>query len=523
MIQFTNNTIIVTGETVSAETLYQACVKANLDWVKKLGTSMYLISKNLYIGHSSAPTSYAYFVDKNVFIQFEGNLFQVYKGSELRLGTKRPNGSTTDGCTLNAPYLTLEYGFGYGANATASLRDPQNVGNFYAYNSTINAYCFWAWFGGTSTVVELIDCHIDGFGRVEGVNSIVKNVTIKEAHYMYGMLTPKGQLAIYENINIGQTGGLTDNTIEGVAFYFNPLFAQEITVTGGVLKGYEKLMYTEVNPQATIATCNFIDTQFEGVLTRLTKDAKTQVLIKYTFKPQFLKPDGTILQNVGVTIKDKTGATAYTGVSDANGNIKAILTRYKHVGLATTAITELNPYTMTCSYNNGTKVVTMSRTFNVTTAALDFPCYIAEDATSTSTGSGGCDCTTISNLITGLDTKLNTLTTKVDTVGTNVNTINTNVNTANTSLTSIGTKADTIITKDTTISTDIKTLSDKLTTVTAATNSNISELINIHDDNIETKLATMHDDMRQIMLNVLAETTESQTIIQQKDGSRMIL
>lgn len=497
MIQFTNDTIIVTGETVSAEVLYQACVKANLDWIKKLGTSMYLISKNLYIGHPSAPTSYAYFVDKNVFIQFEGKLFQVYKGSELRLGIKRPNGSTTDGCTINAPYLTLEYGFGYGANATASLRDPQNVGNLYAYNSVINAYCFWAWFGGTQTVVELIDCQIDGFGRVEGVNSIVKNVTIKEAHYMYGMLTPKGQLAVYENINIGQTGGLADNTIEGVAFYFNPLFAQEITVTGGVLKGYEKLMYTEVNPQATIATCNFIDTQFDGVLTRLTKDAKTQVLIKYTFKPQFLKPDGTILQNVGVTIKDKTGATAYSGVSDVNGNIKAILTRYKHVGLATAAITELNPYTITCSYNNGTKVVSFTRTFNITTAVLNFPMYIAEDATSTGTGtgSGGCDCTTISNLINGLDTKLNTITTKVDTVGTKVDTTTTSVS----------------------------TLSDKLTTVTAATNSNISELINIHDDNIETKLETIHADMRQIMLNVLAETTESQTIIQQKDGSRMIL
>ena len=35
MIQFTNDTIIVTGETFSAEVLYQACIKANLDWIKK--------------------------------------------------------------------------------------------------------------------------------------------------------------------------------------------------------------------------------------------------------------------------------------------------------------------------------------------------------------------------------------------------------------------------------------------------------------------------------------------------------
>ena len=514
MIQFTNDTIIVTGETVSAESLYQACVKANLDWIKKLGTSMYLISKNLYIGHSSAPTSYAYFVDKNVFIQFEGKLFQVYKGSELRLGTKRQNGSTTDGCTVNAPYLTLEYGFGYGANATASLRDPQNVGSLYAYNSTINAYCFWAWFGGPSTIVELIDCQVDGFGRIEGSNSIVKNVTIKEAHYMYGMLTPKGQLAIYENINIGQTGGLTDAAVEGVAFYFNPLFAQEITVTGGTLKGYEKLMYTEVNPQATIATCNFIDTQFDGVLTRLTKDAKTQVLIKYTFNPQFLKPDGTILQNVGVTIKDKNGATAYNGVSDANGNIKAILTRYKHVGLATAAITELNPYTMTCNYNNGTKVVTFTRTFNIISAVLNFPMYIAEDATTTSTGSGGCDCATITTALTNLNTSLTTNITNI--VNTATTASDTKILNA---VAGVDTKVTSVATQVTNVDTKVTSVSTK---VSDAENILIASL-DTHDNNIENKLDELHTDLRQVMVTVLTEVNESQTIIKQKDGSTMIL
>ena len=492
MIQFTNNTIIVTGQTVSTEDMYQACVSANLDWIKKLGSNMYLISKNLYIGHSTKPSNYAYYVDKNVFVQFEGNLFQVYKGSELRLGTKRPNGSTTDGCTFNMPNLTLEYGFGYGANAVAASRDPQNAGNLYAYNSTINAYCFWAWFSGDTQIVELIDCQMDGFGRVQGANSIVKNVTIKEAHQMYGMLTPKGQLAVYENINIGQTGALNDAAVEGVAFYFNPLFAQEITVTGGTLKGYEKLMYTEVNPQATIATCQFIDTKFEGVLTRLTKDAKTQVLIKYTFKPQFLKPDGTILSSVGVTIKDKTGAIAYQGVSDGNGNIKTALTRYKHVGLATAPIVELNPYTMTCSYNDGTSVINLTRTFNVTTTAIDFPCYIAVDS-SAPVSSGGCDCATITTALNNLNTSLTTNITNL-------------VNTATTA-------------SDTKILNAISTVSTK---VSDAENILIASL-DTHDNNIENKLDELHTDLRQVMVNVLTEVNESQTIIKQKDGSTMIL
>ena len=33
MIQFTNNTIIITGQTVDTEAIYQACVSAGLDWV----------------------------------------------------------------------------------------------------------------------------------------------------------------------------------------------------------------------------------------------------------------------------------------------------------------------------------------------------------------------------------------------------------------------------------------------------------------------------------------------------------
>ena len=81
MIQFINNTIIITGQTVDTEAIYQACVSAGLDWVKKLGSTIYLISKNLYVGHSSKPNDYASYTDKNVFIQFEGNFFQVYKGS----------------------------------------------------------------------------------------------------------------------------------------------------------------------------------------------------------------------------------------------------------------------------------------------------------------------------------------------------------------------------------------------------------------------------------------------------------
>jgi len=445
MIAFTNNTIIVTGETVSTEAIYQACKTANLDWVQKMGTSMYRITKNLYIGHKDKPNDTAKYIDTKVFVNFEGNLFQVYKGSEFRIGTKRANGSTTDGCVFNMPNLTLEYGFGYGANTVAASRDPQNAGNFYAYNSVINAYCFWAWFSGVNQKVELIDCQIDGFGRIEGSTSIVKNVTIKEAHYLYGMITPKGKLAVYENINIGATGGLDDATKEGVAFYFNPLFSQEITVTGGTLKGYEKLMYTESNPQNTIATCTFIDTIFEGTLERITEDAKSQVLFKYTFKPQCLDSNGNILSNVGITIKDKSNATSYSGVSDQNGNITATLTKFKHVGVQTNAIESMNPHTIICNYNDPVKgLITTTKKFNIETTSTNFPLYVVPDGTSTPTSSG-CSCTDISNYIT--------------------------------------------------------------------TNTNI----------IDDKLDVIHADLRQVLLNVLQEVNESQTVIEQKDGSRLIL
>ena len=445
MIAFTNNTIIITGETVSTESIYQACVTANLNWVQKLGSSMYRITKNLYVGHKDKPNDFAKYIDKNVFVQFEGNLFQVYKGSEFRIGTKRDNGSTTDGCVFNMPLLTLEYGFGYGANAVSTSRDPQNAGNFFAYNSTINAYCFWAWFAGVNQKVELIDCSIDGFGRVEGSTSIIKNVTIKEAHNLYGMLTPKGQLAIYENINVGQTKGLTDSNVEGVAFYFNPLFSQEIVVTGGTLKGYEKLMYTESNPQNTIATCTFIDTNFEGTLDRITEDAKSRVLFKYTFKPKCLLSNGAVISGVNVKIKDKTGTIVFDGNSDIDGFITTTLTKYKHEGVSTNPIVGMNPYTIISTYNDPVKgPIVNTKVFNIYARTVDFPLYVDNIIQSTQTD-GGCSCDDIN--------------VKIDST---------------------------------------------------------SSLI-------EAKLEDIHLDLRQIMLNVITEINENQTIIEQKDGSRLIL
>jgi hypothetical protein len=379
-ITFSYDRITITNGTYSFEDIYQACSDGS---VTKMGDSMYEITKDIFVGTNGNP---AVLQDTQVTVNALGDLFQVYKGSELRLGELRPNGSTANGCTLLMPNLQLVYGFGYGYNSNSYYRDPENAGNLYAYNSTINGFGFWAWFSGEDQVVEIIDCIIDGFGRIQGETSILKNITIEKSHGRYGILSPKGTLGVYDNVSCGGT----DNTSPNCQIYFNPEFAPQMRIVGGTYRGYESLIYTEINPHSTTATLEFIGSDIQGNMERLTKDSKTNVYFKYKYAPICKETDGSPIPYLDLTLTDKNG-NSQTITTDSVGKAYIELTQYQYIG-ASTELEELNPYTISGTHNDQE----FSFPLTVERDLIDVPLYIC------SGGGGGGECD-LSQVISRLD------------------------------------------------------------------------------------------------------------------------
>lgn len=386
-ISFSYDKITLDDGTYTFEDMYDACSDGS---VTKLGDNIYQITKDIFVGVSeSRPTILQ---DTQVTINALGDLFQIYKGSELRLGEKRADGTTKNGCTLLMPNIQLVYGFGYGYHSNSSSRRPDLAGNLYAYNSMINGFGFWAFFGGEHQVVEMIDCIVDGFGRIQGENSILKNITIEKSHGRYGILSPKGTLGVYENVSCGGTDGTSPNA----QIYFNPTFAPQMRIVGGTYSGYEKLIYTEPNNNTEIATLEFVGSKILGNMERYTGDSDTHVFWKYIYNPVVKDMSGNKLTGLSITIKDKNNNVVENLTTDNDGKIYTELTRYQHLGASTNPVEEMNPYYITGTYGSGESAISFNIPLVVETDMVGIPLYIGSGG-----GAGGeCD---LSGVFTRLD------------------------------------------------------------------------------------------------------------------------
>jgi len=151
--------------------------------VSKVYDNIYVIKCNLQLGNGSDKVR---LVCKNEILTVEGEMLQIYKGSTLQLGEIEGR-ATKNGCTLNIPNVKRAYGFG--------CVEKDKSGNLEAYESIINAWGFWGFFEG-SNIVKLIDCIIDGYGRISGINSILWDNLFKRSHGKYGTISTKGDIYI---------------------------------------------------------------------------------------------------------------------------------------------------------------------------------------------------------------------------------------------------------------------------------------------------------------------------------------
>ena len=347
-MSITINTTAVTinNENISFEDIYQKAVtdgKTNI--VSKLGNS-YLITSDLVIKGNSTLT------DTNKFITINGDLIQIEKGSLLHIGILHPNGATTDGCTISAPNIKLIYGFG---NTTKTYS-----GDFKAFGSTINIFGFWSFFEGTNTV-QIINCFVDGFGRIAGTNSILKNIIFKQSHGQYGVLSPKGDLQEMSGLSVydSKTSGAYKCSL-----YHNPTYAPDLTIYYGTYAGYDTLAYLESGGTAHSHKLTLLGSDVIDGYTLFREDSSIDFYHKFRFNPKLMKPDGSSIINANFVIKDNTGTTEFTGNTDLNGDIDCWLTYYQDIAPSTTSIR--TPHTMEITSGTDTVLYTiiMDKNYN---------------------------------------------------------------------------------------------------------------------------------------------------------------
>jgi len=395
-ITFSSSAITITDGDYNFEDIYQASIDAGNQYCKKLGTS-YLISIDVLVGNGTAATTLS---GENISVIIEGDLFQIKKNAELKIGTKNATtGGTSNGCYISCPNIKLAYGFG----STSVSNGVTQSGNIFLYDSFIDIYGFWGFFGGSNQHCEVIDCLVNGFGRIEGSNSILQNITTQASQGRYGSLATKGTIKTYENVSSKKV-----NEYKGHAcsVYFNSEFVLGMRVIGGTYDGYsEGLCYLEPGKGSTTEenTITFVDSEIKNGYGGYFADSNTRIKVVYTFAPVFKNPNGSALAYVDVSIVDNNGTEIFNGSSNENGEISVEIANY----FAGKNFEENYPYfDVTATYND----ITITRRYETGVSYFGCPFFIVEE----STGSGAGDACTCDNIQAKLDALQDALMTKID-------------------------------------------------------------------------------------------------------------
>lgn len=357
-ITITSTNVTIDTVSVSFEDIYQAAVTAKQTaTINKLNNS-YLITQNIYL------TNGASIVDTNKFVTVLGQYIQIPSGCTLRLGTKRTDGSTSDGCTLNAPNIYNNYGFG----STTTT----NSGNLFLYQCVVNIFGYWSFFQGNNQV-EIIDCFIDGFGRISGPNSILKNIIFKRSHGRYGSLSTKGSIASWTNTSVFSVFPYTDPTINNSLFqcsiYHNPDYATNVDIYYGEYSGYQTLMFVENTVGSFVTT--LYGSKVDNGYSFYRRANNHSFYHKYRFHPKIQNVDGSTVSDAQVTIKNVNGVTEFTGTSDTNGYVDSWLTYLQNIiNVQTNQI--MTPHTVTIVKGSVTFVTSLYVNKNMD----DFPLFL---------------------------------------------------------------------------------------------------------------------------------------------------
>jgi hypothetical protein len=398
-ITFTSSEITVINGDYTFEDIYQASQDAGNTYCKKMGTA-YLIKNDLILGDEETVTT---LTGQNISVTIEGDLFQITKMTELRLGTIDENGGTANGVYISCPNIKNGYGFG----SKHQVDSETQSGNIFLYDSFIDIYGFWGFFGGSSQHCEVIDCLVNGFGRVEGANSILENITTQKSHGRYGVLAAKGNIEKYFNVSSKAVNSYKGHTC---SVYFNPKYAPNMRVIGGTYDGYtEGLIYAEKNKTGVDVAghITFVDSNIRNGFGGYYSDNTTKLFIAYTFNPKFKDKDNNTLSDVQVTIVNNEGAEVFNGTSDESGKISTELVQHQEDKDTSDDFTYFD---VTASKGD----VSVTRRYPAGVTYTNFPFFLVEGGGSSGGGDGDC---CLEDIQTKLDNLQNFLEEKMENKG----------------------------------------------------------------------------------------------------------
>jgi len=379
-ISITASAVNITTQDYSLDDIYQYAVSNNLTaYIKKLGSS-YEIKGDLIIKSGGSIT------DSNISLTILGDLIQIHKGCSLTLGEKRADNTTLNGCILSAPNIKLVYGFG-----CVTYTDS---GDLFLYGSIVNVFGFWGFFEGNNHV-EIIDCQVDGFGRISGKDSILKNINFKKSHGQYGILSPKGELKIMENLSVGDS---FDTGSFKCSVYHNPKYANDLTILGGRYAGYSKLAYIESEYGGDKLI--FINSEIVDGYELYREASNVDFYHKFTFSP-IIKTSDAVADGVKVVIKDSTNKVVFDSLTDPNGRIKEDITYYFQDRNG--AASYKTPHTVTLSKDN----ITIDYEIKIDHKMVDFPLYLI-DVSPTVSGNSDCSISDIQTINNDFENRLTT-------------------------------------------------------------------------------------------------------------------
>jgi len=318
-ITFTSDEITIIDGDYTFEDIYQASVDEGNNYCRKMGTA-YLITIDVILGDEETKTS---LTGENISVTIEGDLFQITKGTELRLGTIDEKGATSNGVYISCPNIKNGYGFG----SKNKIDGVTQSGNIFLYDSFVDIYGFWGFFGGENQHCEVQDCLVNGYGRIEGENSVLLNIITQASHGRYGALATKGKVKTYKNITSKKSNEYKGHTC---SIYFNPDLAPNMRVVGGTYDGYDEgLIYAEKNATGVTEAgyITFIDSEIKNGYGGYFTDENTKLFVAYTFNPTFMDADNNIIEECEVQIKNDLGEEIFNDIS-SEGKISVELIKH---------------------------------------------------------------------------------------------------------------------------------------------------------------------------------------------------
>lgn len=382
-IIISSTSVKITQDNYSLSDIYDFAEQNNkTQYVKKLGPN-YLITTDLIVESGSI-------TDSNISLTIEGELFQIYKNAFVKFGEVRSDLSTFNGCYINCSNIKTAYGFG--------CINKNNSGNLFLYGSIVDIYGFWSFFNSdidNPNHVEIIDCQVDGFGRISGSNSILKNINFKKSHGRYGILSPKGIIKELSDLKV------YDSEPDGnfkCSVYHNPAYSNNLTMIGGIYAGYNKLAYIEDTSGGD--TLRFIDSEIRDGYNIERETNNVDLLVDFTFNPIIRDNTGNFISNVRVKIIDANDVIVFNDLSDPNGKISTILNYMKQDRNDVT--TYSTPHTIELSKDD----ITSNYSLFIDKTLKDFPLYLQGQGQGQSTDS--CNCSNIQNISDNFEARLNT-------------------------------------------------------------------------------------------------------------------